>query len=633
MTQPAPTPQAVERLRAIGDRELLAFFNEVTTKTNRSLLKVLPSVDGFRADSVASLPKRKQALLHHLFKKGGAKANKARAESAYYYLWRAWAEQHLEHVEGLAALLDGIESAVAKEHPQAAAVQPDAEIEALFRSLQEQSFLNRCDAETIGRLLQFSPFEITDSLQLLASSAKPKVAVEKDRELSILPNRIQGQEERLRSLQGDVQGLAREVARIADTIATIAARPAPVVDESASTRALETVLADMAGLRKDLEHQGQTATRVIAATEARFKVVEQGVVDLEGLWSDTEDRIGKHVSELQEQLADIAQRVAQLGQPGGSGSSQSGIPIVASTPSLRVVPLGADAGSIKALNTGLEAADLLKSNYATLGLKSPGVSTFVEEVLTAAVTCKVLFLKGSFSTDLARVTAVALAGKHVLRARVPVGFVDAIALDTEVAEALGDRKGAVGALVVERVNNVPFELLADAIADVVRIGNVMVVATLADGVTTFPEQLLYLQLGPVFDTDVLDWSVFPKANTAVSTGALTALDLKALSMQLSNGKAQSEELVRLLRLGGSFRNPHVERTATAFMNALEGFRTSDAPTSLQSAAFGWLWPLWRMTGLASEDIEGELDGGRVDSESHVDSRLRLLLDLAGIRRE
>ncbi|MCA0012897.1 hypothetical protein LB561_09885 [Mesorhizobium sp. B292B1B] len=626
MTQPAPTPQAVERLRAIGDRKLLAFFNEVTTKTNRALLKVLPSVDGFRADSVASLPKRKQALLHHLFKKGGAKANKARAENAYYYLWRGWAEQHLEHVEGLAALLDGIESATAKEHPQVAMDQPQAEIEALFRSLHEQSFLNRCDAETIARLLQFSPFEITDTLQLLASGAKPLVAVEKDRELSVLPNRIQDHEERLQSLQGDIQALSGEIARLAETIADLVARPVPVVEEDASARALESVLSELAALRKELDVQGQAATRVSAATEARLKTVEHGVADLEALWSDTEDRTGKHASELQQQLTDIAQRIAQLGQAIHPETPQSDIPVVASRPSLRVVPLVEQTGSIKALNTGLEAAGLLASNYAALGLKSPGV-------LTAAVTCKVLFFKGSFSTELARVTATTLAGKHVVRARVPVGFVDAATLDTDVAKALGGRNGAVGALVLERVNNVPFELLADATADLIRNENVVVVATLADGVTTFPEQLLYLQLGPVFDTDVLDWSVFPKANATVTTGALTSLGPKDLWMQISNGNAQSEELVRLLRLGRSFRNPHVERTAIAFMKALEGFRTSDAPTSLQSAAYGWLWPLWRMTGLASEDIEEELDGGRVDSENHIDTRLRLLLDLAGIRRE
>ncbi|RUV26383.1 MULTISPECIES: hypothetical protein [unclassified Mesorhizobium] len=634
MTQPSPTPEAVKRLRALGDRELLAFFNEVTSKTSRELLKVLPSVDGFRKDSAASLPKRKQALLHHFLKKGGApKANKERADLAYYYLWRAWAEQHLKDVEGLAAMLDAIENATAKDHPQVVADQPQAEIEALFRSLHEQSFLNNCAAETIARLLQFSPFETTDTLEQLVSSAKPQVAVERDRALSVLPKRLQGHEELLKSQQGDVERLSGEVARLAETVTGLVARPAPMVEEGGPTRALEAVLSELAAVRKEFETHGQAVARVSDAADGRLKAVERSVADLEALWSDTEDRAGKHTAELQQQLADIAERVGQLGQNASPAPVQTEAPSVASTPSLRVVPLEQRPDPIKALATGTEAAALLTSNYAALGLKSPGAAVFAEEVLAAVVTGRVLFLKGSFSTELARATALALAGKHVVRARVPVGFVDAATLDTDVVAALGKQDGMIGALVLERVNNAPFELLADAIADLIRDASVVVMATLADGVSTFPEQPLYLQLGPVFDADVLDWSIFPKANATVSAGALASLDPKVLSMQLSKGKAQTEELLRLLRKDRSLRNPRIERTATAFMSTLESFRTSNAPTSLQSTSYGWLWPFWRMTGLALEDIEDELDGGRIDSEDHVDTRLQLLLDLAGIRRE
>lgn len=630
MTQPAPTPQALERLRTLGDRRLLSFFNEVTTKTNRALLNVLPSVDGFRKDSVASLPKRKQALLHQLFKKGGAKASKARAEDAYYYLWRAWAQQHLAQVEGLATLLDGIERATTKEHPQVAADQPQAEIETLFRSLHEQSFLNHCDAETIARLLQFSPFETTDTLQLLASSAKPLVAVQKDRELSVLPGRIQEHEDRLRGLQSEIKGLSGDVARLAETVASIVSRPAPVADDSALANALENIHDELSALRKGMEAHGQHATRVSAETDARLKRAEHSVTDLEALWSDLDDRTGKQAAELHHQLADIVQRVAQLGQATSPVRPQADIAVVPATPSLRMVPLTEQTGSVKALGTALEAAGMLTSNYAALGLRSSGAATFAEEVLTAIVACKVLFFKGSFATELARVTAMTLAAKHVVRAQVPVGFVDATTMDADVAEALGDRNGAVGALVLERVNNVPFELLVDATADLVRHGNVVVLASLADGITTFPEQVLCLQLGPVFDTDVLDWSLFPK-KAALARGSLTSLDASALSTKPTNGDAQSEELVRMLRIGPSFRNPHIERTAVAFMNALERFRTADAPSSLQSAAYGWLWPLWKMTCLAPEDIEEQLDGGRVDSENYVDTRLQLLMGLAGIK--
>ncbi|WP_224543691.1 hypothetical protein [Mesorhizobium sp. CA16] len=626
MTQSSPTPQAAERLRALGDRELLAFLNEVTNKTNRELLRVLPSVDGFRKDSAASLPKRKQALLHHLLKKGGAsKASKASAETAYYYFWRAWAEQYLKEVEGLTPLLDTIEDA-AKEHSQAAAEQPQAEIEALFRTLQEQSFLNNCAAETIARLLQFSPFEITDTLERLVSGAKPLVAVEKDRALSTLPDRLQSCEDLLKGLQGDI-------GRLAETIDGLIARPVPVVTESVSPRVMEEARAELAHLRKELDSCREAIARASGASDGRLKAIERSVADLEALWGDTEDQAGKQTAELKQQFAALTERVQQLDENLSPPPVYTHGPPAATTQSLRVVPLDQRPDSAKNLVTGVEAVGLLTSNFAALGLKSPGAAVFAEEVLVAAVTGRVLFLKGAFSTELARVIAMALAGSRAVRARVPVGFVDAATLDTDVAGALGKQEGTIGALVLERVNNVPFELLADAIADLVQSASVVVVATMADGVSTFPEQPLNLQLGPVFDTDVLDFSIFPKANATVSSGMLGSLDPKALSMQLSKGKAQTEELLRLLRRDLTPRNPRIERTAAAFMSTLEGFRTANAPTSLQSTAYAWLWPLWRMADLKPEDIEEELDGGRVDSEDYADTRLKLLLDLVSIRKD
>lgn len=629
MTRPSPTPQAADRLRDLGDKQLLAFLNEVTNKTKRELLGILPSVDGFRKDSAASLPTRKQTLLRHYLKKAGApSANKSRADTAYYYLWRAWAEQHLKDVDGLGTLLDAIEKATINDHPQVAADQAQSEIEALFRSLHEQSFLNRCAAETIERLLRFSPFESTEVLERLVSGAKPLVAVDRDRALSQLPDRLQGDEELLTRLRDDLETLSGEVSRLAEAVGEVSARPTAPVDDGSRSRALEDALAELQRLRNEVEAQDAGIARAGASIDARLKAMEGAVADLEALWGDVAEQSGKQAEEFGRRLADLAERGERVLQ---SSEPVQGVVVAAatSTPTLRLVALQQSPGTAKALATGAEAVGLLASNYAALGLKSSSAAAFSEEVLTAAVTGRVVFFKGSFSTELARSTAMALAGERVVRTRIPLGVPDGATLDADVVSALGERGGTVGALLMERINNAPLELLADAIADITRENEIVVLATLADGVSTLPEQPLYLQLGPVFDTDVLEWSVFPKANTTVVAGALASLDPKRLAMQQSSGKPRTEELLELLRLDGSFRNPRMERSATAFMSTLEAFRTANAPTSLQSTAYGWVWPLWRMVGTKLEDIEEELDGGRIDGEDQVDSRLKLLLELAG----
>jgi len=263
-----------------------------------------------------------------------------------------------------------------------------------------------------------------------------------------------------------------------------------------------------------------------------------------------------------------------------------------------------------------------------LGLKPSGASVFAQEVLAAVVTGKVLFLEGSFAPDVAQVISTSFGATHLRRARVPVGYVDASHLDDDMLDTLPAQRDAVAVLVLERINNAPLEVLADAIGELTRTPSIFIIGTLSDGISTLPGHPLYLQFGPVFDTDALDWTLFPKAGAGMSAGALASLDPAALSMPPANSRPSSEELLRLLRRVPTASNRRLERSVLAYMATLEAFRSASTPTSLQSIAYGWLWPLWRMVGLSGPECDEELAGGRVDGDQ-VDPRLAWLLDVAG----
>jgi hypothetical protein len=625
MTCPSPSPEAMERLRVFGERELLAFMDEVTTKTNKELLSVLPSVDGFRKDSVNSLPTRKRAMLNHFLKKGEGKAsNKAQADVAYYYFWRSWAEQHLPDVDGLADELNAIEHVATKSTSPSDTL--DKAVERLFKNLQQQSFLNRCSSEKTTRLLNFSPFSITDTLDRLVTGAKPQVAVDKDRSLSALPNRLDEIEELLRRLQDQGDTLVAEVAEHTKLVIERRNPPPALPDDQGRYDDLQEMVAEISRqVNQRLHDLEQEAEKSAAAASARLEKFERSVADLEGLWADLEDRFTNLASELRQSVATLSGDIDVASDRGQATPQALAIAI---TSALQVFPASEPAPSVKKLSAGADAAGLLASNLTTIGLKVSGALIFSQEILAAVTTGRVVFLKGSLAPDVARVIAISLAAVHWMRARIPVGFVDASRLDEDTLQALPTARDSVASLVLDRVNNAPLEVLVDSVAELVRSEGIFVVGTLSDGLSALPEHPLYLQLGPVFDTDVLDWSVFPKADAQISAGALVTLNATALGMVLSSDKPPTDELLGLLRKMKSIRNPRIERAATAYLATLKAFRTTNAPTSLQSVAYGWLWPFWRMVGLGWEERDQQLDGGRLDGD-HADARLKLLLELTG----
>lgn len=134
----------------------------------------------------------------------------------------------------------------------------------------------------------------------------------------------------------------------------------------------------------------------------------------------------------------------------------------------------------------------------------------------------------------------------------------------------------------------------------------------------------YLELGPVFDLDHLDWRLSQTAKRSLAYGTVRADALLSIRGNLEVRAIDSEEPMRLLRRFKPGKNPRMESAVVAAYSALSSIERRDSPSPLQSIAYGWLLPLWLALGLTREEVDSELDGGKCDV-STSDPRLASIL--------
>jgi hypothetical protein len=96
-----------------------------------------------------------------------------------------------------------------------------------------------------------------------------------------------------------------------------------------------------------------------------------------------------------------------------------------------------------------------------------------------------------------------------------------------------------------------------------------------------------------------------------------------LSKQIAGAGADIGEAIRLAGIPSAGRNPLVERCFARAFEALQFLRAEQSVTALQSLFFGWVLPYWQMLDVEPEQMEAELDGGRVDGTT-ADPRLVVL---------
>jgi hypothetical protein len=260
-------------------------------------------------------------------------------------------------------------------------------------------------------------------------------------------------------------------------------------------------------------------------------------------------------------------------------------------------------------------------------LRKSAAQVFAEECAAAVATRQAVFLQGAYVTSVARGLARTLGGPASARAAVPIGLQDGEQLRLCIEAALGKSLPSVGAIALEGINraalDVTYEVLSDCLdtASTSARSRIAVFATIAKGMASLPIEPGYFELGPVFDLDFLDWRTGASGRADLLSRFLPIEADNSAYAQVLAGRADTEEASRLARLFVRKRSPSIERVFVRAYQALHLCRTDiKAATPLQSLCYGWLLPYWRILGLSSEQIDTELDGGKVNGPP-VDSRL------------
>ena len=283
-------------------------------------------------------------------------------------------------------------------------------------------------------------------------------------------------------------------------------------------------------------------------------------------------------------------------------------------------PVGGNA--FTPIRSHSEIANAFVKALQPLGLRKTTGQIFAEECAAAVVGRQVIFLKGAFAARVARQLARAIGGAGSARLAVPIGLQDGEELRVCIGAAVGRHSGSsVGALAVEGINRTALDVTKEVLADCIdgsstamdgRAGRVAIFATITSGVASLPIEPSYFELGPVFDLDYLDWRTKPSGDQETAVTNLPIEVDRAIQDQLLTGETNTEEALRLARLFRQRRNPAVERVIARAYRALHIVRSDQkAVTPLQSLAYGWLLPYWRSLGFSKDQIDSELDGGKM----------------------
>jgi len=648
--RPHPTREAIARIQSLGEKALLDFFAEVSPNGMRELVSLLPTVDGFRKNSAAGIQQQKLALAKILIREKSANP-RARQYLALYAIWRQWAAEHLAEAAAIDGLLKPVEEASGNsDNDQGAqlAAQESA-VNKAFSELRDWSLVNKCPREAIERFFTFSPFSNSAELRTSIDGSKALADIQRDTELSGLPKRLRHDEDEIKLLDEKLRTLSERIEKMAADIAdgrrdlselrrtSAQANSKTVQTEAALDRhvsslqdmgtGLAEVVRAVGVLREQTSEQLKRLSERVAATSVASEKFSAIATSKEQL-----NELERRLSQLEK--AEEIRQTAPVLEPALEPSPrldeklviQGSLALCAHklVPEEEGKPLTSIEGAVVALSSGLQR----------LGLRKSASEVFAAELCAATFIGQVVFLKGSLAVSVARMSARFFGGRSGYRVSIPIGLNDGEVLRDAIADATTSRSESISAVAIEGLNRSALDVFADVLFDV-RDANfnshdldgpvVSVFVSLVQGMAALPIEPSYLQLGPVFDLDLLDWQIrTPKQSPTISSEISKAV-YKAIFEKLSSANAENEEPLRLLRKFSTRRNPRIERTLLSAFAALTSLRGSKSnPSTLQSLAYGWLVPLWASLGVTKEEVDSELDAGKFDTAT-ADPRLAAAL--------
>ena len=449
--------------------------------------------------------------------------------------------------------------------------------------------------------------------------------------------------------QDAVEALARSSRTYDDLKPSAQDNPALDMRIEALAIAVESQRGEIRALESKLQDL-DTLLNAVAEVEGAQKIVQESLLALDRriaevgsaldqVKRDIADRAHDHV--LGEQLGAIDKRLHCLELRPAVPASPPALPYetkALTAPSyqelrrdsvgLRWDPLiASERTDEKILQSHTDLSRAIAATLQSLGLRKSAAQVFGEECAAVVIAKQAIFLKGSFATQTARAIARAIGGAASVRIAMPIGLQDGEQLRAAIEQAFKTERPTMTVLAIEGINRTALDITKEVLSDCLDPGfdrapaRSVVIATISEGVASLPLEFGYFEIGPVFDLNCLDWRVSQSSGAAEPLSAFSSEADKALFSQIGGASVDTEEAIRLANVFVTGRDPSIERAFAGAYRALHLVRTDvKAVTPLQSLFYGWLMPYWLALGVTKDQIEIELDGGKVNGTT-VDPRL------------
>jgi len=584
-------PEAKSRISNFGFKEITAFLEKVPEKHREAAYAGLKAIQGFRKNESRELKERIKKLAQNLASFATVPQRAPERDwSALENVWCGWAQYNFP-----GAIADAVKNGRAK----------NSTFGEVLKSVIGESDNFPAALEDINELFSFSPFPSLDDVSPMVQSLPLRKDLEKKRAIARLPAEIAELKLEVARLKTEVenqkinhaltddkttQKLRSEVDKQSDEIAKFERRflvieELSVSQHSALSRTLEI-----------LSNGNEALSKRVIAVDNRVTTIEKSNVEIVGLLRKVEG------------VVKVLQKTN-----GEHDKERSGKRASESEPIDRQVskPIGVTTHRLNAANiaklhqVGPLRAGLL-NNYLAIGIAESSARKLAAAASVALACGQFLQFSGSLADIVADATIIAVCGGTYVSWNVPAGLCDS-EMSASVLRAFQDTQKGSSGLVLRGLNKSAFDIYGYDLRKIfvnrlLGLGseedNIAVVGTWLDSDSTLPERRSTSELGPIVDTNNLNWVrakgelknyAFSRTPSVNSEPEHKLMHLDDLSEKLFSSAVSKTELwTRTIK------------SALKKMGTLTDFTEEDATETL---LLNWLFPWITEQATPNLDIE------------------------------
>lgn len=585
------------RISGQGAARIAAYIDEISPQHRLDAVKALPTVDGFRKNSTAEIKERVKKLVHVLAHAGDAKLRNNEVE--WGVLGCIWAFHAIEQFGGSFSLTP-------KELNEMGADGASIFIDELIRRCGSDN----CAKEDVEKLLVFGPFSDNPDVTKRLESLPTVSELEKRREFAALPDKMTALSDLLKGIEARVAGQNDNLQKVATRIDELE----KLVKTQA--KAPEGLTAELNLLRQCLSksEEREERERLLLQNNLRGFISAQGESQEEQI-----EQIASFVREQDLRLTNLAQSLAEIKNEWCAPPPPRSSDTATEVRSSHLGEIGTSPSRLYSVsrewplpNISLKSYELahqsLVNNLAAVGLSETDCEWVAHAILVATVSGQLIQFSGSFGELLAEATSVALAGGNGLVWHVPLGLCDGGMAEVAMEWMRAD-ESQYGCLFVKGINRSAFEVYGDELRELVLrrlvggdecLSYRPLIATWADGPAVLPGGLPLLQLGPLINSDGLNW-MRSKWNKQ-RPGVFDEIRPNEL-LEMSGAGQEAADLIEAIETMGLKTNQLRKRQLQRTVSLLHLANLENYELASEIMLSAWLIPWAVATGVNKSSLE------------------------------